>query len=275
MEYPGIVFDDIESPPKVTFWVAAHEIGHGWFPMIVGFNERRHAWMDEGFNTFIDVYESDDFNRGEYAPKRDSEYAPQGGNPVDDILPLLADPNAPPILSRADTVVEKYRHPITYYKSALGLVLLREQILGPERFDPAFRAFIAAWAFKHPAPADFFRFMDSFTGEDLSWWWNGWYAHNWQLDLAVTRIKPFPAKNSLAGSLVTVEARDKLIMPVMLRVPFADGSSRDIRLPAETWIRTASTDVPIVSSSPVVRAVIDPDHKVPDKDRSNNDLALH
>jgi hypothetical protein len=275
MEYPGIVFDDIRSPPKVTFWVAAHEIGHGWFPMIVGFNERRHAWMDEGFNTFIDVYESDDFNHGEYAPKRDSEYAPQGGNPVDDILPILADPTAPPILSRADTVIEKWRHPVTYFKSALGLVLLREQILGPERFDSAFRAFIAAWAFKHPTPADFFRFMDSYSGEDLSWWWNGWYAHNWQLDLAVTGIKPFPAKDPLKGSLVTVDALDKLVMPATLRVTFADGTSRDIRLPAETWIRTASADVPVVSNSPVVQAVLDPDHKIPDKDRSNNAFAAH
>jgi hypothetical protein len=272
MEYPGIVFDDIDSPPNVTFWVAAHEIGHSWFPMIVGFNERRHAWMDEGFNTFIDVYESDEFNHGEYGPKRDSEYAPKVGNPVDGILPILADPDAPPILSRADTVIEKYRHPVTYFKSALGLVLLREQILGPERFDPAFRAFIAAWAFKHPTPADFFRFMDSETGEDLSWWWNGWYANNWELDLAVTGIKPFPAADPLRGSLVTVEARDKLVMPVNLRVIFADGTSRDVRLPAETWIRQASTDVPIVSNSPVVRAVLDPDHKIPDKDRSNNDF---
>ena len=270
MEYPGIVFDDINSPPKVTFWVAAHEIGHSWFPMIVGFNERRHAWMDEGFNTFIDVYESDEFNNGEYAPKRDSEYAPKGNNPVDEILPILADPEAPPILSRADTVVEKWRHPVTYFKSALGLVLLREQILGPERFDPAFRRFIAAWAFRHPTPADFFRFMDSETGEDLSYWWRGWYANNWQLDLAVTGIKPFPAKSGQQGSLVTVQALDKLVMPVTMRVTFADGTTRDIRLPAETWIRQASTDVPVPGASPVVRAELDPGHMIPDKDRSNN-----
>jgi hypothetical protein len=274
MEYPGIVFDDIKSTPKETFFVAAHEIGHSWFPMIVGFNERRHAWMDEGFNTFIDVYESDEFNHGEYAPKRDGEYAPKGGNPVDEILPLLADPDAPPILSRADTIIEKYRHPVTYFKSALGLVLLREQILGPERFDPAFRAFIADWAFKHPTPADFFRFMDSETGEDLSYWWRGWYAHNWQLDLAVTGIKPTPANSPVKGSLVTVEALDKLVMPVTLRVGFADGTSRDIRLPAETWIRQQATDIPVVSASPVVRAVLDPDHKIPDRDRSNNEFTV-
>jgi hypothetical protein len=275
MEYPGIVFDDIGSPPKPTFWIAAHEIGHSWFPMIVGFNERRDAWMDEGFNTFIDVYESDEFNHGEYAPKRDSEYAPHGGNPVDEILPILADPGAPPILSRADTVIEKWRHPVTYFKSALGLVLLREQILGPERFDPAFRRFIAAWAFKHPTPADFFRFMDSESGEDLSWWWRGWYANNWQLDLAVTGIQPFPKKAGQPGSLVRVEALDKLVIPVTLRVTFGDGTTRDIRLPAETWIRQAATDVPVPGASPVVRAELDPDHKIPDKDRTNNLFAVH
>lgn len=78
MEYPGLAFDGIQDKGKALFWITAHEIGHSWFPMLVGFDERRNAWMDEGFNTFIDVYESDDFNRGEYGPKRDSEYAPGG-----------------------------------------------------------------------------------------------------------------------------------------------------------------------------------------------------
>ncbi len=265
MEYPGIVFDAPEDAGKELFWVTAHEIGHNWFPMIVGFDERRHAWMDEGFNTFIDVYQSDEFNRGEYAPKRDSEYAEGGGNPVDEILPVLADKDAPPILSRADTVVEKWRHPVTYFKSALGLVLLREQILGPERFDPAFRRFIAAWAFRHPQPADFFRAMESEAGEDLSYWWRGWYAHNWQLDLAVTGIEA--AKDGTP--LIRVASRDRLVMPATLRVRYADGTRRDVRLPAETWIRQASTAVPVPAGK-VVKAELDPDHKLPDRDRSNN-----
>ncbi len=270
MEYPAMAFDPIEADPKDLFGVTAHEIGHSWFPMTVGFNERRNAWMDEGINTFIDVYESDEFNHGEFAPKRDGEYAPGGGNPVDEILPILADPDAPPIMSRADTIIEKYRHPVTYFKTALGLVLLREQILGPERFDPAFRRFVADWAFKHPTPADFFRAMDSEAGEDLSYFWRGWFYNNWQMDLAVTGIAPFPKESTFNGSTVTVASLDKLVMPVMLRVRFADGTSRDIRLPAETWIRQGSTEVPVVSNSPVVRAELDPDHKLPDKDRTNN-----
>jgi hypothetical protein len=273
MEYPGIVFDGIDDAGKTLFWISAHEIGHSWFPMIVGFDERRHAWMDEGFNTFIDVYESQDFDKGEYAPKRDSEYAPQGGNPVDDILPVLEDPKAPPILTRADVITEKYRHPITYFKSALGLTLLREQILGPDRFDPAFRRFIAAWAFKHPKPDDFFRAMESEGGEDLSWWWRGWYDNNWLLDYGVESIAPVdgdPAK----GTQIVIGAHDKLIMPATLRIDFSDGTHRDVRLEADAWIRSTTASVFVEPGKTVTSATIDPDHVIPDKDRSNNTLTV-
>ena len=269
MEYPGIVFDGPNDAGKVLFWITAHEIGHSWFPMIVGFDERRHAWMDEGFNTFIDTFESDDFNRSEYGPKRDSEYAPGGGNPVDEILPVLADPDAPPILSRADTVTENYRHPVTYFKSALGLRLLRDQILGPDRFDPAFRRFIAAWAYRHPQPADFFRAMESDAGEDLSWWWRGWYANNWQMDLAVTGIET--AKDGT--QLVRVASLDKLVMPAMLRVTYADGRTIDLNLPAEIWIRQHSTAVSVPGGH-IVRAELDPDHRLPDRNRTNDLVAM-
>lgn len=270
MEYPGLLFDGISDEGKDLFWVTAHEIGHTWFPMVVGFDERRDAWMDEGFNTFIDVYESDDFNHGEYAPKRDSEYAPKGGNPADEILAVLADPDAPVILSRADTIIEKYRHPVTYFKSAFGLILLREQILGPDRFDPAFREFIAAWAFKHPKPADFFRFMDSAAGEDLSWWWRGWYDNNWSLDLAVEKVEPAEG-DAAKGTTITIAAKDKLILPATLRVDFSDGSHRDYRLPAESFIRHDTTAVTTEAGKTVTEVHLDPDHKLPDSDRANND----
>ena len=273
MEYPGIVFDGMDDNGKPLFWVSAHEIGHTWFPMIVGSNERRHAFMDEGFNTFIDVYFSDAFNNGEFAPKRDGEYAPGGGNPVDEILPLLADRDAPTLMALADATAEKYRHPVAYFKSALGLVLLREQILGPERFDPAFRKYIATWAYRHPTPSDFFRFMESESGEELSWWWRGWYFNNWQLDLGVRDAKYVdgdPAK----GVAVTLESRQPLVMPATLRIEFADGSHEDRRVPVEAWMQTGTPQLTLDTTKAIVRITLDPDAKLPDADRGNNARAM-
>jgi hypothetical protein len=264
MEYPGILFDGIDDKGKDLFWITAHEIGHTWFPMIVGFNERRNAWMDEGFNTFIDVYESDAFDNGVYGPKRDSEYAPGGGNPVDEILPTINDPEAPVIMTRADAIQEKYRHPITYYKSALGLILLREQILGPERFDWAFRKFIRDWAFKHPAPSDFFRAMESEGGEDLAWFWRGWYFNNWTLDLAVQDVRFTDGE-----AQVTLANRGRLVMPSVLDVVFKDGTKARVPVPVETWIQQTTYTLKL-GKQPITSATIDPDHVLPDNDRSNN-----
>jgi hypothetical protein len=273
MEYPGIVFDGFDDKGPMLFWITAHEIGHTWFPMVVGSNERRNAFMDEGFNTFIDVYASDAFNQGEFAPKRDSEYAPKGGNPVDEILPLLADANAPTLMAPADSVAEKYRHPVSYFKGALGLVLLREQILGPERFDPAFRKYIATWAYHHPTPSDFFRFMSSEAGEDLSWWWRGWYLNNWQLDMGISAasyVDNDPAK----GVQVTFASKQKLVMPATLRIDYADGSHEDVRVPVEAWRQSATPKLALHTSKKIAKLTLDPEHKLPDADRGNNSFAM-
>ena len=269
MEYPAMIFDGLDDAGKYLFSITAHEIGHTWFPMMVGFDERRDQWMDEGFNTFIDVYESDDFDHGVYGPKRDVEYAPGGGNPVDEILPLLADPSAPVMLTRAEQVLEAYRHPVTYFKSALGLTLLREQILGPERFDWAFRKFIRDWTYRHPSPSDFFRAMESAGGEDLSWFWRGWYFNNWTLDLAVEGAAPAEG-GWQNGALISIVNRDPLVMPAVIEVGFQDGSSTRIELPVETWIKTASASIKIDSTQPVATVTVDPDHRLPDRDRANN-----
>ncbi|WP_417362328.1 M1 family metallopeptidase [Gallaecimonas pentaromativorans] len=274
MEYPGIVFDGMDDSAGFLFWITAHEIGHTWFPMVVGSNERRNAFMDEGFNTFIDVYASDAFNGGEYGPKRDSEYAPGGGNPVDEILPILADKDAPTLMAPADSISEKYRHAISYFKGALGLVLLREQILGPERFDKAFRQYIATWAYKHPTPSDFFRMMESEAGEDLSWWWRGWYLNNWQLDMAVDKAAYQDAKDPAKGLKVTFSAHQKLVMPATVRVDYKDGSHQDIRLPVETWRQLANPSVLLPTTKAVAKVTLDPDHKIPDANRANNSLTL-
>ena len=269
MEYPGIVFDGITDKGKELYWVTAHEIGHNWFPMIVGSNERRFAWMDEGFNTFIDIYASDAFNKGEFAPKRDGEYAPGGGNPADEIVPIIADPNAPIIMTAADAIKEKYRHPIAYFKPAFGLVLLREQILGKDRFDYAFRQYIRNWAYKHPRPDDFFRSMENGGGEDLSWFWKGWFYNNWKLDLAIydVQYQKTGAKRSIR---ITVANLEKMAMPFTVEITLKDGSKQRQTFPVETWLQNKAITFEMPVTQDVVQVVVDPNGVLPDLDRGNN-----
>ncbi len=271
MEYPGIVFDGITDKAKTLFYISAHEIGHSWFPMIVGSDERRDAWMDEGFNTFIDVYESDDFANGLYGPKRDGEYAPGPETPGEQIATLLKDPGAPPIVFRADAVRETYRHSVTYFKTAFGLTLLREDILGPERFDPAFRKFIADWAFKHPKPSDFFRAMESAGGEDLSWFWRGYFLNNWTHDMAVTDVS-YDGGDPAKGASVKVENLGQLVLPATLRVTYKSGAKREVKIPVEAWMQAGSHTYAFEGLGPIVEAVVDPDRRLPDVDRANNSV---
>jgi len=262
MEYPGIVFDGIDDKGKMLFWITAHEIGHNWFPMIVGSNERRNAFMDEGFNTFIDIGESAEFDNGVYGPKRDSEYS-AGGEPPDTILKVLDNSAATNILMAADAIPWSIGHPVSYFKGAYGMVLLREQILGKDRFDWAFRKYIRDWAYKHPSPSDFFRAMSSEGGEDLGWFWRGWYMNNWRFDIAVTAID---------GNSLTLVNKDQLVLPATVEVQYSDGTKTRFRVPVESW--EAKSELVWAGDKPITSATVDPDHVLPDDDRTNNTLSI-
>ncbi|MBR0560321.1 M1 family metallopeptidase [Neokomagataea anthophila] len=270
MEYPGIVFDGMHERDPELFWITTHEIGHDWFPMLVGTDERRNAFMDEGFNTFIDAYASDHFNHGEFAPKKDPEFSPQTGNPAHDIVPVLQDSHAPSLMMAADDISETYRHSISYFKGAYGLKLLREQILGPQRFDAAFRRYIAEWAYRHPSPSDFFRIMESEGGEDLGWFWRGWYFENAAPDYAVTMLK----MQTNGQVKVGVANYGNLPLPVHLRLQYADGTMSDRILPTETWRQDSAVVLTLPVEKKVVSATLDPDVMIPDVDRSDNTLAV-
>lgn len=271
MEFPGITFDwhDVKSG-KVMWLLASHEIGHSWYPMIVGSNERRYPFMDEGFNTFIDIYAQAAFNHGEFAPKRDGEYAPGGGNPADEIIPVMKElKHSYNLLSAPDEMDYHYVHPLFYFKTAFGLVLLREVILGPEKFDLAFRTYTRRWAFKHPAPNDFFRTMDNVSGTDLSWFWRGWFAHNWLLDQAVTEVKYTDDKPE-EGAQITIENKGQLVMPVLITIKESNGKEHQLKLPATVWSHGADWTFKTPTTSKIISVVIDEKHQLPDIDRQNN-----
>jgi hypothetical protein len=260
MEYPGIVFCGWKAKGKSLWGVTDHEFGHNWFPMIVGSNERLFGWMDEGFNTFINSLSDVDFNNGEF--KDDKEDLHESGV-------SYTDPYLETIMSSPDNMKESNIGTLCYSKPSAGLVILREQVLGEERFDLAFRTYIKRWAFKHPQPDDFFRTMENVGGEDLSWFWRGWFQYNWQFDQGVNSIK-YIKNDPAKGVFITIRNFEKMPMPVIVDVKLKSGKVDRVKLPVEVWQKNVEWTFKHNSTEEIESITLDPDHVFPDSNEENN-----
>lgn len=256
MEYPGIIFC-LDNLKNGKLWGdVTHEIGHNWFPMIVGSNERKYMWMDEGFNTFINQYSTSQFNNGEYADHKKKE-------PLD-ISRMLKSKDALMVPSEANNDYGLY-----YSKTSMGLNMLRNNVLGADRFDYAFNEYIKHWAFKHPLPYDFFRAMNDAAGEDLNWFFQPWFFTTDKLDQAVESVK-YLKESPANGALITLINKEKMAMPVDLKVTQVNGKTEIIHLPVNIWQRNWKWTFVYPSTSAIKSVEIDPEMQLPDVDRKNN-----
>src|SRR3569623_1807139 len=228
--------------------------------MIVGSNERLYGWMDEGFNTFINTLYTADFNNGEYVRKARNMH--ESSN-------FYTNPSLESMFSQPANLKERNTGILLYAKPGAGLTMLREQILGHERFDFAFRTYIARWAFKHPTPDDFFRTMENASGESLQWFWRGWFLNNWRLDVAVRDVKYFDNDPS-KGAMITIDNLEKMAMPVTLEIKTVSGKTDRVKLPVEIWERNSTWTFKYPSTEEIQSVTYDPDKVMPDYNPDNN-----
>lgn len=259
MEYPGIVFCSYRATGPSLWFVTLHEFGHNWFPMLVGSNERKYAWMDEGFNTFTNYYCSRIFNGGAYNNEPDKysiakRFFKKGAD-----VPMTI----PDVIQPANLGDEGY------YKPAVGLLLLRDVILGPERFDAAFKQYIKDWAYKHPTPADFFHSMENTAGEDLGWFWRGWFYNNWAIDQSVKSVN-YVDGDPTKGALITLENIGQMPLPVQMEIEQENGQTLQLKLPVEIWQRGGEWTLHAKTTSKVKKVTLDPNKAYPDVDPANN-----
>ena len=262
MEYPMLVFCANRRSREGLFGVTTHELGHQWFPMIVGSNERLYAWMDEGFNTFINIYSTRTYfpNQAGLRTRGQAEQWAQ----------FAASGRDEPGITPADRVTPELLGQVAYNKPATGLYLLRHAILDSTRFDAAFREYIKRWAFKHPTPADFFRSMEDGVGEDLSYFWRGWFLRTDVVDQAVDSVRTVKDSTGTTYTAIYLASPGGLPMPVDLRLTFADGSVENTRLPVEAWFQGNRFTYVRVFPKELVKVEIDPDKNFPDVRRQNN-----
>jgi aminopeptidase N len=229
--------------------------------MIVGSNERLYAWMDEGFNTFINIYSA-----RTYFP--DQAWLRTRGQ-AEGWAQFAATGRDEPGMMPADRVTPELLGAVAYSKPATGLYLLRHEILDSTRFDAAFREYVQRWAFKHPTPAEFFRTMEDGAGEDLSYFWRGWFYRTDVVDQAVDSVR---TQRDSAGTTTAIflSSPGGLPMPVDMRLTFADGTSEHVRLPVEAWYE--GNHFVFVRRFPkeLVKVELDPDRNFPDVRRQNN-----
>jgi hypothetical protein len=261
MEYPMVAFCSVRARGEALFGVTDHELGHIWYPMIVGSDERRYAWMDEGFNTFINYYSTLDFYGG--ATSRTQRLS---GDQIAEWM--QADYADQPIATYPDRIRRAGLGFLAYRKPAAGLRILREVILGEERFDQAFRAYTEAWAYKHPQPADFFRAMENAAGEDLDWFWRGWFYSTDTFDQAIAEVA-----NDEGALVVTVENRGELILPATLAVERRGGLTERVTIPAEAWATGDTFSLRLEDAATIASLHLDPDGVLPDVDRTNDRFA--
>ncbi|MFL5462834.1 MAG: M1 family metallopeptidase [Gemmatimonadaceae bacterium] len=258
MEYPMLTFTPNSPSREDQQWVIAHEFGHEWFPMIVGSNERLYPWMDEGFNTFIDLANAAKYFQG----------TPYGDTIEVHPLHLYAEHAKPgdeqPLITNPTQVRDLFW--IGYQKPALMMQMLRYEVLGKDRFDAAFREYIKAWAFKHPTPADFFRMMRDQSGMDLDWFWRGWIYSTARLDQAVDSV----GVRADGGANVYLSNRGTMVMPAEIALTFSDGSRTTVNLPVEMWNLGSAFVYRVPEKKRVSRAQLDPRSALPDINRAND-----
>ncbi len=188
MEYPMICFNFGRTEKDGTYsegtkngmiGVVIHEVGHNFFPMIINSDERQWTWMDEGLNSFVQS-----LAQGSWDNKMPTCRGPAGL--ITDYMKLPKD-QLEPIMTNSDNIVQFGNN--AYGKPAAGLTILRETIMGRELFDYAFKLYAKRWAFKHPEPADLFRTLEDASGEDLDWFWRGWFYSTEVCDISIDSLK--------------------------------------------------------------------------------------
>lgn len=249
MEYPMIIFNGS------SLGVTTHEFAHQWFPMSVGSNETRYGFMDEGFAEYVSAYGVAAIsNTPVNMQNRATGYRRVAGTEFE--APIMWPTDfAGPLSGVA-----------TYSKPQIALNALGG-VVGDSAVKRAFAEYALKWKYKHPSPWDFFMSMSRSLGQDLGWFWHGWFFTNYTFDQAIESVRT-------EGDQALVSVRDKadLAMPVILRVEFADGFPQTITMPAGVWFsgsRSLTVRVPLRGRT-IKSVTVDPENRFQDLNPADN-----
>jgi hypothetical protein len=283
MEYPMMIFASEGDPlTNELELVIAHELGHEWYPMMIGSNESNYPFMDEGFNTYITSYAVEDYSGSngllhkDFVQKYSWMRLPDNNERQFEQRLYLREARSgkgSAIMSHPYSIPPSDAGVAAYMKPGSVQVML-EDVLGRETFEAAMLEYYHRWKFKHPFPQEYFNTIEDVAGRDLDWFWNEWFEQTWKLDIAITDVTS-DEHNGIWKATISLENEEQVKMPASLQLSLADGTSRTVRFPETIWDRSNRAQF-VVDSLPakVTHAVVDPNMMLADVNRLNNSWCM-
>lgn len=258
MEYPMIVNNGSSASREGTVGVTSHEIAHQYMPFYMGINERKYAFMDEGWAVMLPFDFQERMTAGAQPRERNVmgfEYV--AGNDME--MPLLVPSN---LLSGYSYRVSAYVRP------GLAYDFLRD-FLGKEKFLKALHLYMERWNGKHPIPWDFYFSFNEAVGEDLLWYWKPWFFEFGYPDLG---IKSYQLKN---GTLkVEVEKIGNIPTPIKITLMKDNQSVKELYYTADVWKSGNKAFIITVENIKDVNRIVLGSPKIPDSKRDNNEVLI-
>lgn len=259
MEFPmlTVIGPYTEQGEEALYNVISHELAHMWIPMIVGTNEKRYAWMDEGATSFLENH-----SRYDQWPGTDAHVDEGAG-----YLQVARMGLEQPLMRHGDFYEPGPGYGVASYPKPATLLWTLQKYLGDEVFLEAYRGFIADWAWGHPTPWDLFNAFERAAGRDLDWFWQSFWFETWSLDQAVADVQ-------LEGEQwrIVIEDRGWAPAPVSVVIETTAGERLVREAPVDIWLNGATSFIMTFPASiGVVRSVaLDEQGVWPDVDRTNN-----
>ena len=233
-----------------------HEISHTYFPFYMGTNERKYAWMDEGWAAFLPLgFSEKNFPDYPYATRSIKSFENINGTEREATLMTLS-------YSIGD--YDSYRiH--AYVRSALAYAYLQDA-LGDSIFKVVLHEYMDRWQGKHPIPYDFFNTFNHVTGSDLRWFFKPWFFDRALADLGIKKVTN--------DNKIVIQNYGGLPMPVVISCEFADGTTEIIRENTYVWSSGDPAIVIQVDKNKMIKKVVLGSDMVPDIDKTNNVLEI-
>jgi hypothetical protein len=260
MEFPMMANNGLSRNKKSNDYMTFHETSHTFFPHLVGVNEIKYSWMEEGWATFFtikfiqELYKNTSY-RNRQLTRTMGSYSRNAGKQWES--PLIAPTN--------HLTIRKGHFQLSYRKPAFMLLAL-ENLLGEIVFKECLKEYINRWKDKHPTPYDFMFTFNNISNQNLNWFWKKWVFEYGYADLALVNFDE---------SKLTIKNIGGLPVPVKIKVVYIDGTIGFIEKTSEIWKENPRFIDVIIKTKKKINSIQLISDAFPDTNKKDNQVIMY